>query len=214
MKNSPRRSSKQARKWDLNLQTRQKLGISQEKFASIFGTSRGNISHLEWGRRTGDSRINTVIANLFIRFNELETGARPATHSVETKLFLNEDYKRVLPQMESLEKDCRFKIKELKKKLAAMQEKARNAEHSIIVLKAAINDLKEEGPGSVDNPTSITGLEHLIQDNYYKLLTCWEPEQAKLHAKIEALAGEARALRRYRVKVMREHDPFGKNRGG
>ena len=114
--------------------------------------------------------------------------------------------------MEAMEKDCRTKIKALKKEMEAMKEKERDAEHTIIVLTDEINELKKEGVLSGKNKTNITGLELLKQQAYNRLLTCWEPEQAKIHGKIEAIAGEARALRRYRTKVTREHDPFKKSK--
>lgn len=106
--------------------------------------------------------------------------------------------------MKVLEQECRLHIKLMKRDLAMMQERARNAEHAIIVFTTAINNIQENGETGNKTDRLITGLNLFKQQAYNNFLTCWEPEQAKLHGKIEATGGEAKALRRYRVKVMRE----------
>jgi hypothetical protein len=95
-------------------------------------------------------------------------------------------------------------MKLLKQQLKGMKEKAKDAEHAIIVLSRLAEGL---GNAPADE-NRVTWINLLKQQIYTRLLTCWEPEQAKLHIKIEMLAGEAHALRRYRINVTRAHGPF------
>jgi hypothetical protein len=135
-------------------------------------------------------------------FHELETGAMANYRSLETRLFIKQEYKKVIPKMQDQEKWCRIQVKQLKKDLATMKAQAVDTENWIIVITRLIAELEE-------NPSPAKELEwlhHLKAEAYTRLLSCWDPEQAKLHIRIEALAGEARALRRYRLKVKREEE--------
>ncbi len=194
----------------INTKIRKKLGVTQAQLASILGVSRSYVTLSESGRRNLDPSGSALLASIYLQFYELETGRQSAYRTLETKLFLNDEYKKILPKMKALEKDCRNKIKALKKEMEAMKERARDAEHAIIVFTTAINNIKENTDPGAKQERQITGLQLFKQKAYDRLLTCWEPEQAKLHGKIEAIAGEAKALRRYRIKVMREHNPFKK----
>ena len=196
----------------LNKEIRKKLGVTQVQLAIILNVSRASVAHIETGRLTGRSSTNTTLAKIFTEFRQLETGSGSAERSAETKLFLNQEYQKVLPRMNAREKDCRLKIKALKKEMKQMKERAIDAEHSIIVLTNAITHLKKQEKQDLKTELEIKGYQHLKEQAYARLLTCWEPEQATLHGRIEAIAGEAKALRRYRVKVMREHDPFEKKK--
>ncbi len=194
----------------INTEIRNKLGVTQAQLAAILNVSRTYIALAESGRRTLHSSLNTLLTNIFLQFHELETGKQASYRSIETNLFLNDEYKKVLPEMQRLEKDCRARLKELKKNMETMKSRARDAEHAIIVFTNTINSIIENKDLAAKNNEErmIAGLKLLKQQAYDNLLTCWEPEQAKLHGKIEAIAGEARSLRRYRVKVMKEHNPM------
>ena len=114
--------------------------------------------------------------------------------------------------MKALEQGCRLKIKRIKQCLEQMKEAARDAEHAIIIFTTAVTELQGRDQPADKKVHEINGSQLLKQQAYEKLLMCWEPEQAKLHAKIEAIAGEAKALRRYSIKVTREHNPFKKTK--
>ena len=191
---------------------RKKLGITQVQLAAMLKVSRAYVSLVELKKRQGHSTPNTTLTNIFLQFHDLETGKLAAYRSLETKLFLNEEYKKMLPAMKALEQGCRLKIKRLKQCLEQMKEAARDAEHAIIVFTTAITELEERDRPAAKKDHELIGLQLFKQQAYEKLLMCWEPEQAKLHAKIEAIAGEAKALRRYRIKVTREHNPFKKTK--
>lgn len=206
LKNLPKRD----KKLKLNTEIRKKLGVSQMQLAGIFNHSRNYMSMVEAGKRDLRSEHNTMLLKMYLQFHELETGKQAAYRSLETRLFLNDAYKRILPGMQALENECRFKIKALQKKINAMKEQARNMEHAIIVFTTQINIIRESGKTETEKARQITGLNLLKQQAYDKLLTCWEPEQARLDGKIEAIKGEARALRKYRLKVIKEHNPFKK----
>ncbi len=205
------KKQQKTRKKDLlNTEIRKKLGVTQAQLATILNVSRAYVALIESGKRNPGSSANTLLLNIYLQFHELETGKQAAYRSLETRLFLNNEYKKILPKMKLMEQDYRLRIKELKKDLEDMKERARDAEHAIIVCTAAIKNLQEkEIPGNKKS-RQITAFSYLKEQAYDNLLTCWEPEQAKLHAKIEAVAGEAKALRRYRVKIMREHNPLKK----
>jgi transcriptional regulator with XRE-family HTH domain len=178
---------------------RKKLGLTQEHFALMLKVSRSQLSMAELGKRDLPGSSFIILGKMLRDFNALEEGAMANYRSLETKLFINHEYRKVLPTMQSQEKSCRLQAKELKKELAAMKEQARNSENWIIVITRLIDEIKED-------PSRSRELEWLLllkQQSYDRLLTCWEPEQARVHIKIEALAGEARALRRYRLKVKR-----------
>lgn len=208
MKKSARKYLKIVTKGATNVEMRKKLGITQTEFASIFGVSRPQISLVETGKRDMNFPIHELLTNMYLQFLKLENGEESASRSLETKLFLNDAYKKVLPEMKILELERRTKIKRMKKELEQMKARAREAANAIIVYTTAINNLKENPPSSVNLENLLTGLDLFKQRKYEDLISCWEPEQAKLHSKIEALAGEAKALRRYRIKVIREHDPL------
>jgi len=199
------KSRKYLKKDVILAEIRNKLGLSQAQLAAILGISRPFLALAESGKRTLQSSLNTLLINIYIQFHELETGSQASYRSLETRLFLNDEYRSVLPAMKLLEQDCRSRVKQLKKTMEAMKQRASDAEHAIIVFTTTIDKFRENNG---TDEKLIAGIKLLKQQAYDNLLTCWEPEQAKLHGKIEALAGEARALRRYRVKVMREHDPF------
>jgi hypothetical protein len=174
--------------------------------------SRAYVSLVELKMRHGQSTPNTTLTNIYLQFHELETGKQATDRSLETRLFLNEEYKKVLPAMKALEERCRLKLKRLQDSLEQMKEAARDAEHAIIVFTTAIHNSQERDQPAAKKDNELTGLQLLKQQAYERLLKCWEPEQAKLHAKIEAMAGEAKALRRYRIKVTKEHNPFKKTK--
>ena len=208
MSNIHKKPQKTRKKDLINTGIRKKLGITQAELATILHISRAYVTLAESGRRSIGSTLNTMLLNIYHHFHELETGRQVSDRSPETRLFLNDEYKKILPQMKAREQECRGKIKQLKKEMEKMKERARDAGNAIIVFSAAVKNLEEEDkPGNTNEPR-VAGLQVLKQKAYDNLLTCWEPEQAKLHCKIEAIAGEAKALRRYRVKVVREHDPF------
>ena len=198
--------SKRRKKDSFDTKIRKKLGVTQEQLASVLHISRSYLAHVESGKRNLASVHGLMLANMFSQFEDLEAGSQISYRSPETKLFLNAEYKKILPNMEALERDFRLKIKHLRKELAEMKERASNAEHAIIVFSTVIKDLEEKASADEKTARMITGFDLFKQQAYDNLLTCWEPEQAKLHGKIEAIAGEAKALRRYRVKVMREQE--------
>jgi transcriptional regulator with XRE-family HTH domain len=185
-------------------ETRKKLGITQAQLAAMLNVSRFHLAHTESGKRILNSDANLMLANIFIQFRELESGKKLYARSGETKLFLNDKYRKILPNMKVMEQECRRKIKQLKNDLAVMKERARDTEHAIIVFSTAVRNLEDKEMQNDKTRITINGLNLFKQQAYDNLLTCWEPEQAKLHGKIEAIAGEAKALRRYRVKLMRE----------
>jgi transcriptional regulator with XRE-family HTH domain len=202
--------TKRIKKDIINSEIRKKLGITQSELASVFNVSSAYLSMVEAGKRNLHSDAGAFLAKIFLQLYELETGKQSSERSLETRLFLNEEYRKILPKMKTLEQNCRFKVKMLKKDMENMKERARDAEHAIIVFTTAIKNLKENDKPANKEDRQLAWLDYLKQKAYDNLLTCWEPEQAKLHGKIDAIAGEARSLRRYRVKVMREHDPFKK----
>jgi transcriptional regulator with XRE-family HTH domain len=204
LKNLPKRD----KKLKFNTEIRKKLGISQLQLAGIFNHTKNYMSMVEAGKRDLRSGQNVLLLNMYTQFHELETGKQANDRSLETRLFLNDAYKNILPKMQMLEKECRLKIKELEKKMDAMKEQARNMEHAIIVFTTTINTIREGGEINAEKERQMRGLNLLKEQAYDNLLTCWEPEQAKLQGKIEAVAGEAKALRRYRIKVLKEHNPF------
>ncbi len=206
----PKKRLNPGKKDSYNTKIRKKLGITQGQLASMFNHSRAYITMVESGKRNLRDASNSMLANIYLQFHELETGKQATYRSLETRLFLNDQYKKILPGMKALEQECRRKLKELKNDMAAMKERARDAENAIIVFTTAITHLQENGKNGDKTGLQLTGLGLLKQQAYDNLLTCWEPEQAKLHSKIEAIAGEAKALRRYRIKVIREHNPFKK----
>lgn len=206
-----KKSLKIIKKDTINSEVRRKLGVSQEQLALILGISRAHVSLAELGTRFHGSGPSHLLANMYMEFYELETGSRSAYRSLETRLFMNEEYRKALPGMKTLEQDCRRRLNELKQELAALKQLARDTEHAIIVLTSSVSRLQEDGTAlTKQQERQITGINLLKQKAYDRLLTCWEPEQAKLEAKIEALAGEARALRRYRLGVEKTHKPTRK----
>lgn len=186
---------------------RRKLGLTQAQLAGIFGISRSAVTMAESGRRSLHRPTHIRLLNCFIQFQQLESGKQSANRSLETRLVLNDEYKKILPDMKEREMDCRNRVKEIKMELEKMKEKARDAEHAIIVFTTAIKSIEEEELTD-KNKKMLQGLNLFKQKAYFTLLTCWEPEQAKLQCKMEAIAGEAKALRSYRTKVIREHNPF------
>lgn len=202
---------KKTGKKDLTLtEIRKKLGVTQGQLAIMLNVSRSYVALAESGKRNLESSSNLLLLNIYLQFHELETGKQAASRSLETRLFLNTEYKKQLPAMKALEQDCRNKIIQLKQEITNMKEKARDAEHAIIILTTLVNNTREYGLPANKNDRQVAILHFLKEQAYEKLLTCWEPEQAKLDAKIEAVAGEAKALRRHRVRVEREHNPFKK----
>ena len=183
---------------------RKKLGISQLHLAALLNVSRSNLALAETNKRNLPAAGSLLLSNIYKHFHELENGTLANYRSLETRLFLNEEYRKELPKMKAMEKSCRHKMKLLEQQLKAMKEKAKDTEHAIIVLSRIADGL---GKGPADEKQT-TWINLLKQQAYDRLLSCWEPEQAKLHIKIEVLAGEARALRRYRINVTRAHGPF------
>ena len=205
-----KKRKKWALKGSIDAQIRQKLGLTQAQLANIFSVSRPYLAMVESGKRSLPSNSGITFLDMFRQFDELETGKQLSYRSLETRLFINDAYKRVLPQMKLMEQECRLKIKMLKRDLALLKERARDTEHAIIVFTTLINKIQEsEEPGKEKREKQLEGLALSKAQAYNNFLTCWEPEQAKLHGKIEALAGEARSLRRYRVKVMKEQGVKG-----
>ena len=196
----------------LFIEIRKKLGLTQAQAASMLGISRSTVAHIETGRFSSSSKSNIMLANMYIHFHELETGKQSADRSLETRLFLNDEYRKILPAMEKQEKEYRSKMIDLEAKMAKMKEQARDAEHAIIVFTKAINDVENLDKQDRKTAQKLTGLNYWKEQAYEKLLTCWEPAQAALQTRIEALAGEAKALRSYRLTVMKQHDPFKKKK--
>jgi len=185
-------------------QIRKKLGLTQAELAAIFEMSRASISLFELNQRNINTMASTIFTNMFLQFHELETGIQAGYRSLETRLILNDVYKNKIPEMKAAEKDRRYQIQQLQKEMAVMKKMAMDAENAIIVYTSSIEQLYENDKAQ----EIIIGLQLFKQKAYDKLLTCWEPEQAKLQARIEALAGEARALRRFRLTIERDHNPF------
>ena len=200
----PGKQLKSTDKSSSKAQMRKKLGLTQAELAAIFDLSRASVSLYELDQRNIDAMVSSVFANMFLQFQELETGRQSGYRSLETRLILNDIYKNKIPEMNAAEKDRRYKIKQLQKEMAVMKKMAGNAENAIIVFTSCIQQLYENDKAQ----QIIIGLQLFKQKAYDKLLTCWEPEQAKLQARIEALAGEARALRRFRLTIERDHNPF------
>lgn len=193
---------KKAENGSLLAEIREKLGLTQAEFAAILGTSRANFSLAEAGSRALSSASTILINEMYLQFRELASGSQADYRSLETRLFLNAEYKKLLPEMSRLEKDCRRRLKEMKDLLLQMKKRALETEHAIIVITTAI--AKAEQHTDSKQEKLVAGLKLFKQKVYNKLLTCWEPEQAKLHCRIEAAAGEARALRRYRLRLVKE----------
>ncbi|RYZ61427.1 MAG: XRE family transcriptional regulator [Chitinophagaceae bacterium] len=186
---------------------RTKMGLSQEEFASIFGLSRRSYSLIEGGHRDMPIQRDNLIVQMSLQFLELEKGIQANYRSLETRLFLNGEYKWNLDQMRTRENDCRRKMKGLSAELERLKLAARDANHAIIVASTAIRNLEESETGpalKAEYPNVLKGLERYKKVSYDRLLTCWEPVQAKLQAKYEALAGEAKALRSFRLKIIKE----------
>ncbi len=202
-----KKRKKRGKKDLTSIEVRKKLGVTQEQLAAMFKVSPSYISLVESGKRDYQSSSNFLLSSIYLQFYELETGIQASYRSLETRLFLNAEYKKLLPKMASLEQEYRNKIKELKIQLDQMKEDARDAEHAIIVLTTVINKFSKKDKANYEDDIDLVGLNLLKQQAYERLLKCWEPGQANLHRKIEAVAGEARALRRYRVKIVREHNP-------
>ncbi|MFT3910447.1 MAG: helix-turn-helix transcriptional regulator [Ferruginibacter sp.] len=199
-----------AKKVSVDINLRKKTGMTQAQFAALLGISRPQLTRFESGKRSLDPQSSAMLADMQLQFFELETGRLADYRSLETRLFLNEGYKKVLPKMKALEQEYRRTITAMKKDLAGMKQQATDREHTIILFTRYVHKLTEEGKQDQKTLQKITGFNLFKQEAYMQLLSCWEPEQAKLHARIEALAGEARALRRYRIKIMREHNPLKK----
>lgn len=191
-----------------NTEIRKKLGVTQVQLAAMLKVSRAYVSLTELNIRSGNPAPNTTLSKIFFHFHELETGKQSAYRSLETKLLLNDEYKKILPKMKAVEMECRYKLAQLKGQLNKMKERARDAEHAIIVFTKAIDTLKENDQPAEKTENEILGLNLLKEQAYTRLLACWEPEQAKLHARLEAVAGQARAFKRYRLKITRAHNPF------
>ena len=185
-------------------ETRKKLGLTLSELAALFDVSRSYMSLVELKQRNLPSRNNLLLQQMQIQFLELEKGIQSNYRSLETRLFLNDLYRQKIPEMKRAEKACREKKKELLIQMEMMKLQAVDAENAIIVFTTAIHKLLEEDPPVHDDSRLLTGLQLFKQKAYQRLLTCWEPEQAKLQAKIEALAGEAKALRRFRTGIVRE----------
>ncbi len=188
-----------ANKDNFHEKMRKKLGITQEHFAVMLKVSRSHLSMVELGKRGLPASSGIMLAKMSRDFDALEKGEMSNYRSLETRLFINHEYRKVIPVMQDREKWCRLQVKKMKKDLAAMKEKAKDSDNWIIVITRLVDEIKED-------PLRARELEWLLllkQQSYDRLLTCWEPEQAQLHIKIEALSGEARALRRYRLKVKR-----------
>ncbi len=210
MRYQQKNKRKTAKKDSVDINLRKKMGLTQAQFAALLNISRAQLTRFESGKRSLDSASSALLADIQLQFRELETGNLAAYRSLETRLFLNEEYKKALPQMQALEKEFRQTIKEMKNDLEAMKQQAKDREHTIIIFTRYVNKLTEEGKQDKKTLQQIVGFNLFKQQAYTQLLTYWEPEQAKLHARIEALAGEARALRRYRMKIMRAHNPLKK----
>jgi transcriptional regulator with XRE-family HTH domain len=178
---------------------REKMGHTQGHLAQMLKVSRSYLAMAELGRRSLPTASYIILARIYSDFNALETGALANYRSLETKLFVNHEYRKVLPAMELKERSCRQQAKQLKEKLADMKKRARDSENWIIVITRFIDEIKEDPSRSRE----VEWLQLLKGHSYDRLLTHGEPEQAKIHIKIEALNGEARALRRYRMKVKR-----------
>ena len=188
-------------------QTRKKLGITQAQLGAVFGLSRTYITLVEGKQRNLNPVVNMLLANMYLQFHKLETGIQANDRSLETRLFLNALYTKELPIMRELETKCRIKLAGLSAQLQTMKETARDSENAIIVFTTAIKSMQEDAIPGEKSRLMITGLELFRQRAYKRLLTCCETAQAKLQAKITALEGEARVLRRYRLKIIKEHLP-------
>ena len=182
------------------VQMREKIGLSQEHFALMLKVSRSQLSMAELGKRDLPGSAHLVLGKMHRDFDALEKGAMADYRSLETKLFINEEYRKVLPVMEQREKSCRVEVKKMKQELAGMKEQARDSENCIIIITRLIDEIKDDPASSRETGWLLLMKQHC----YERFLTCWEPEQARVHIKIESLAGEARALRRYRMKVKKE----------
>lgn len=208
-------SLKSYKKDHIILETRQKLGLTQVQFSSLFGLSPGYISLAESKKRYLSGKAGLLLVKMYLQFQELEKGIQADYRSLETRLYLNDIYKKQLPEMKDREKQCRLAMKELVKQREGMKQLASDKENAIIVFTTAIRDLteKEANPDPAGKTQKIIdGLQLFKQQAYEQLLYCWEPQQAKLQAKIEALAGEAKALKRFRLKIIKEQDPFKKGK--
>lgn len=202
---------KKGKTWNADrtiIEIREKLGLTQAELAGLLGISRSYLTLVESKKRNLDQASGSLLTNIFLQFLELEKGIQSDYRSLETRLFLNEAYRKALPVMNSLEKEHRREIKRLEKEMDKMKTAARNAEHSIIVFTTLVKQQVEKDPQTVKPGRMITGLELFKQKAYQRLLFCFEPEQAKLQARIEALAGEAKALRRFRTAINKTQQPF------
>src|SRR5205085_11400439 len=117
----------------LNTEIRRTLGMTQAQLAAVLNVSRPYITMVESKMRSLHSTSHILLANMYLQFYELETGKQASYRSLETRLFMNDEYKRILPSLKALEEECRRKVKELKKDLEKMKERARDCENSIIV---------------------------------------------------------------------------------
>src|SRR5436190_9937269 len=115
MANMVKKSTKNRKKDLTYTEIREKLGLTQAQLAAILNVSRTYVTLVESGKRSFHSSTNTLLLNIYLQFHELETGRQSSDRTIETRLFLNDEYKKILPGMKALEQDCRLKIKELKK---------------------------------------------------------------------------------------------------
>jgi len=161
------------------------MGLTQEHFAQLLKVSRGHLSMAELGKRDLPTSSYMMLAKMDSDFNSLEIGALANYRSLETRLFLNNEYAKIIPVMQKKEKLCRQKIKLLKEELATMTQQAKDSENWIIVITRLADEIKEDSTKSKE----LEWMLLLKQQCYDRLLTCWEPEQTKLHMKIAALAG-------------------------
>src|SRR5207237_8565839 len=92
-------------------QARKKLGISQLHLAALLNVSRPNLALAETNRRRLPSASNIILTGIYKHFFELENGTLANYRSLETRLFLNEEYRKILPEMNAMEKRCRNNMK-------------------------------------------------------------------------------------------------------
>lgn len=189
---------------------RRKLGLNIEEMGALFGITRSYMSRIESMQRNLPSAYSVMLLEMQVQFIELENGAQVNYRSLETRLLLNNWYKEKIPGMLARERHCRLEKKRLMTEMDNMKATARDTENAIIVYSTVIHKLMETAPGTAGENRLLEGLNLYKSKAYERLRLCWEPEQAKLQAKIEALAGEAKALRRFRLNIIQQHQPIKK----
>lgn len=177
---------------------RKKLGITQWQLAGMFGHSRNYITMVEAGKRQLHATHSTLLYHAYLQMRDLESGKQPARRSEATKSFIQAACKKAVPGIKAREEACLQQLKIAEEELAAMQQRARDAEHAIIVYTTLINNIKTQTNAGKNADLQLKTFSYLHDLAHKNLLRNCEAEQLELEVRIEMLKAEGKALRRWR----------------